>query len=443
MFLRPCLRVCHARQNIAVGEIPPPTSVGPFKKNWTRWAAIPKFRLVLHGELNKKLHTISDSEPEAKPTLVHSGDDSKTAIITSGSVSSHVRDIVLEENLASLDVYKVDMPFPLNVDALQSVIDSHDKTLVIEETQPVIEMQIGDRRTVKGRLSGDVPNEGEITPELVEQILFNALGKTLHERRPNEIKTRRPSLCAGCPHRPGFYLIKQVFPDAIYSGDIGCYTLGINMQAVDTCLCMGSSVGLAGGLNRSAVLDNSVPVVATIGDSTFYHSGIAPLINAVHNKAGFVLVIMDNHTTAMTGGQPTPAGEVLADGSEGKSIDMEGIVRGCGVGFVQTVDPYDYEGTRRALESAKEHTFTNNHGVSVVITRRPCVRSKGVPKFETKFIIGDGCDRCMICIRDLECPAISYSKESKKVVIDDDICFGCGFCTTVCPSQAIQSSGGK
>jgi len=442
VLLRPCLRVCHARQNVGLSPPAPTADVGPFKRNWQRWAAIPRFRLVLHGELNEKIATMRREEPESQPALVHGGSGKRMALVTSGSVSSHVRDVVAsDDRLSGVDVFKVDLPFPANEQALQAIADSYDRTLLIEETYPVLELQIKDRRKVVGRLSGHVPPQGELLPEVVEDLILSAAGEEPRDRTKPEIKPRRPSLCPGCPHRPSFFMIKKVFDHAVYTGDIGCYTLGINMGAVDTCLCMGASVGMAGGFVRVPPSEGETNVVATIGDSTFYHAGVPALINAVHTRAPFVLVIMDNHTTAMTGGQPTPADDFLADGSPATSVDMVRLVKGCGVNLVEVVDPYDHDALESALVNAKSHAFQDGGGVAVVITRRPCVRMPKAQRFTERFEVGEGCDRCMTCIRDLECPAFHYVKEEKRMEINTDLCSGCGFCVKICPAQAITSKG--
>lgn len=442
VLLRPCLRVCHARQNVPLDTPRPPADAGPFKKNWTRWAAIPRYRLVLHGELNEKLETIRREVPEAKPVLVSQGSGRAMALITSGSVSSHVRDVVASDHrLSEVDVYKVDMPFPVEATAVQQIVDTHRKTLFVEETYPVLELQILDRRNVMGRLSGHVPSQGELTPEIVEETILKAIDKQPPVVQSPKTKARRPSLCPGCPHRASFYMMKQIFDGAVFTGDIGCYTLGINMGAVDTCLCMGASVGMAGGLIRSPMNGGETQVVATIGDSTFYHAGVPALINAVHTRAQFVLMVMDNSTTAMTGGQPTPAHDFLADGSPATPISLERVIRGCGVDFTEVVDPYDHDGMQEALQRAKEYAFQENKGVAVIVTRRPCVRSPNVKLPSERFRVGDTCDACMSCFTDLECPAFHFVKKDKKMSIDPDLCAGCGFCVHVCPSKAIERIG--
>jgi indolepyruvate ferredoxin oxidoreductase, alpha subunit len=443
VMVRPCLRVCHARQNVTISHPRTEVNVGPFEKNWTRWAATPKFRLALHGELNQKIGTISSTETFALPKLIAGDSKSSRIVITSGSVSSHVRDIVLSEAQAGgLSVYKLDLPYPANRSALQSLVDSKTETLIVEETYPVIELQIGNRTKVKGRMSGAVPQQGELDPEAVERIMAEFVGDKPKVFDAPNIKARRPSLCAGCPHRPAFFMIKKLFDGAIYAGDIGCYTLGVNLGAVDTCLCMGASIGMACGFAQAAKQGQEGElVVATIGDSTFFHAGVPALINAVHTGANFVLVLMDNNITAMTGGQPTPATALTADGSRAVPIDMDRLIRGCGVEFLETVDPYDYHALENTLKAAKSFSHENKAGVSVVITRRPCIRSRNVTVSKIRFQIGDNCDKCMTCVRDLECPAISFVKQDKNVRIDPDSCVGCGFCVEVCPSKAISVWG--
>ncbi len=440
VLLRPCLRVCHARQSVGLGKVGPVKHVGEFEKNWTRWAATPKFRFKLHAELNEKLKQISLNEQDATPQLIAGPGSAKYSIITSGSVSSHVFDVIGSgERFSEINIYKVNLPFPANTEKLNDIVDSSEKTLFIEETYPVLELQVTDRRKVFGRLSDTVPSQGELTPEIVEDLITGLVDVPKAERIQPDIKPRRPSLCPGCPHRPAFYLSRKVFQDAVYTGDIGCYTLGVNMAAVDTCLCMGASVGMAGGFSRVKTDGSDQRVVATIGDSTFYHSGVPALINAVHTNAPFVLIIMDNNITAMTGGQPTPAVDKLADGAKGTAVDMEKLARGCGVSFVEVVDPYDYENLETTLEKANAFTFTERKGVSVVITRRPCVRMADSPILETRYTVNESCDLCMGCVKDLECPAFEYVKGEKRMRINIDLCAGCGVCVHTCPTSAVQA----
>ncbi len=195
----------------------------------------------------------------------------------------------------------------------------YDQVLVLEETYPVIELQLAGA-PVQGRQNRAVPREGELTPEVLRPILEKFLGLPAapSEARPAGGGTR-PTLCAGCGHRAAFYAIREAFPEGIFPSDIGCYTLGLNLNAVDTCHCMGAGLSQAAGFYRAfADSGEEFPtIVATIGDSTFYHAGIPALLNAVFHRARFILVILDNATTAMTGHQPTPQLGVTAMGEPG------------------------------------------------------------------------------------------------------------------------------
>ncbi len=212
------------------------------------------------------------------------------------------------------------------------------------------------------------------------------------------------------------------------------------MGAVDTCLCMGASVGMAGGLTRAQQETGNARVVATIGDSTFYHAGVPALINAVHTRASFVLVIMDNNITAMTGGQPTPATDALADGAPATPVSLERLVHGCGVDFLEVVDPYDHgaceiswKGPRRTPLTRTEVCQWSLPGVHACEPPRPRslpeVRGRG----RLRFVHG--------CVKDLECPAFQFVKDPKRMVIDEDLCAGCGYCVKTCPSQAVRLKG--
>ncbi len=255
-----------------------------------------------------------------------------------------------------------------------------------------------------------------------------------------ELSVRRPTLCAGCPERAAFFAIKRALPKAIYASDIGCYTLGLNLKAVDTVLDMGAGITLASGFYQAYNQDKKdIPIVATMGDSTFYHSGTASLLNAVYNNARFILVILDNEITAMTGMQPTPGLGITADGSRGRKIPLEELIKGCGVKWIRTIDPYEIKDLIKLLKEARKYTQRHDGGIAVIIARHPCLipYPEGIKERIVEVEITDDCNACMYCIDFFECPALYLNKEKDIVEIDRTFCIDCGVCIAVCPRKAI------
>ncbi|MHC1730186.1 MAG: thiamine pyrophosphate-dependent enzyme [Syntrophobacteraceae bacterium] len=448
VMLRPTTRVCHARQDIELSSISPPANTFPvFEKNPARWAATPKFRLLLHRQLNDKIRQISEDEAFT-PILLNPSSlakAGKVCIVGSGAVLGYLQEILMDNGLFdSVPVYRVMMPYPLSRRFSEDLLARFERILVVEETAPVIEMQFGDRERVFGRRSGEVPSAGELLPETVEDIVrpFLGLPPAVSITAPSS-PGRRPTLCAGCPHRAAFFAIKKAFPKGLYPGDIGCYTLGLNLGAVDTVLCMGASISQAAGFYHSfsGSREDYPPICATIGDSTFFHAGIPALINAVVQGARFVLVIMDNSTTAMTGHQPTPALGITMDGSAAAPrISIPEIARACGVSFVEEADPYEMKNFMELLRSAGNYVHSENGGVAVVISKRPCLMDKSQKGAVSrlKIMVSEKCKGCDFCCKQFECPAIQPQGEKEPVRIDDAMCTGCGVCVSVCPHGALE-----
>jgi len=251
-------------------------------------------------------------------------------------------------------------------------------------------------------------------------------------------------LCAGCPERAAFFAIKKALPKAIYASDIGCYTLGLNLKAVDTVLDMGAGITLASGFYQAYHQDKkNIAIVATMGDSTFYHSGTVSLLNAVYNNARFILVILDNEITAMTGMQPTPGIGITADGSKGRKIPIRELIKGCGVKWIKTIDPYDIKNLVKLLKEAKKYTQRKDGGIAAIIARHPCIiRYPEVCEDNpVKVEITDDCNGCNYCIDFFECPALYINEEKNLVEIDRMFCVDCGVCIDVCPKGAIIPVG--
>ena len=388
----------------------------------------------------------------------------RIGILASGVSALYVKEAV--ETVSDFEelftLFRIGTVYPFPEKAVLSSLRGIDRLIVAEELDPYLEEQvlqlIGKAHLpveVYGKKNGFFPVSGEYNVDLVIDSINSALaafGESLRlshaspavsmEKLP-PLPIRAPTLCAGCMHRTVFYAFKQAAKqfkkeaqtDTIFSGDIGCYTLGnaYPLNMVDTCLCMGAGVSIAGGLFRT---NPKAKHVAFIGDSTFFHSGIPALVNVVYNGADITLAVLDNRTTAMTGHQPHPGIGLTALGSASKAIEIADVVRSCGVEFVRTVNTLEADSLGSCVKTAKE--AMNFKGPSVIVFKGRCA---GITKSDRYYRIkSDDCTGCGFCIKELGCPAISL--DSDKPVINDS-CIGCGLCAQICPSEAICIGGGK
>lgn len=392
VILRPAVRVCHAKQSVACGPVNSSPRPARFEKNPRRWAATPKARYQLHLLLNQKLASIEKEFEtwEANRAMVPDALGGRLAslgIVASGVSYAYLSDLLEPLRLdGQVAVLKIATAFPLPRALVEGFAARCKRLLVLEETDIAVETQIRVARPVWGRLSGHVPAQGELTPEVVEQVVAHAAREAGLDPRPRhlgalreavaslELPVRRPTLCPGCGHRAAFYALRRSFPDALFPGDIGCYTLGLNLGGVDTVHDMGASISMAAGFFHAYAQDGETPpIFATIGDATFFHSGATGLASAVHNGARFVLLVLDNETTGMTGMQPTPEFGTTADGHAGRAVNLEALIRGCGVKYLTTGDPYDLPRFQRVLSDALDHTRTRDGGIAVIVARYACV----------------------------------------------------------------------
>jgi len=310
VIVRPTTRICHSKADVELGPVPAPQTEAVFHRDPRQYVVIPAHTRVLHHRLNEK-------QPRLRERLLpyNTGEiRGRRAVVASGIAASYVREVLPDD--VSLFTVRA---YPLDPEQLHCFCLEHEEVLVIEEGAPVVEEQVRQAAgcvRVFGKRTGHVPAEGELSPTVVRGALAKAGYTDVSPAplRPEEgIPPRPPILCAGCPHRAVFHAMRRVFRDAVFPSDIGCYTLGLQLGAVDTTICMGASITVASGIALTAGGD----VVATIGDSTFLHTGLPGLVNAVYNGAEMVLVILDNRTTAMTGHQPNRRGhaEGLARGA--------------------------------------------------------------------------------------------------------------------------------
>ncbi len=452
VMVRPTTRLCHARQNVTCKKPKALERHARFEKNPSRWAATPQFIYDLHKLLNEKMDKIAEEQTLSSIPFAPLPSRNKRCVITSGVAFAHTYELMEEMGLFNrIDLFQVLLPFPLNKRFIDMIRSDYEEALVVEETYPVIELQLGNGN-VYGRKSGHVPRQGELTPDCIEETLERLLGGAARaQRRPAGVSPgKRPSLCPGCPHRPAFFAIRKTFPGGIFPSDIGCYTLGMNLGAVDTCHCMGACISQGAGFYHSFAQDGEkVPsIVVTIGDSTFFHAGIPGLINAVVQDARFIVVILDNSTTAMTGHQPAPHLGIKADGTPGPAVSIPEIVTACGVRFLRQCDPYDIPAFSSLLEEADRHCRGEHGGIAVIISKRSCPVDKRAagPARLYAVEIDATCNGCQLCLKQFECPAIEWVEADSRTKaagkkgamrINQALCVKCGVCRYVCPKGAI------
>ncbi len=448
IILRSYTRLSHSSGIVKLGKIPEKKlELSEWKRSPLTDVVLPAHARKLKPILLEKLSKISEYFNKAPFNWIEEG-DGDIGVIACGLSYAYAKEAM--ENLGvELPTLKISSPHPLPEKLIEEFVSQLKGVIIVEEVDPVLELHVKALYDVEvyGKLNGYMPMNYEYTIPRVEMGIAKALGVDPSRDyeaildRANTIASkappRPPVLCPGCPHTASFYAIRKVVNEignAALPSDIGCYTLGINkpLECVDITICMGASVGVSNGLAHT--IKN--PIIATIGDSTFIHAGIPALINAVYNNAKFVLVILDNETTGMTGHQPHPGVGVRGCGEVGKAVKIEDIVRGCGVEFVEVVNPYNVDKMIDALKRALK-----NDGVSVIVARRPCAilwtrekRKKGLKI--VPFEVTSDCNLCMECINSFMCPAIVYDGE--KVSIDEALCVGCAVCVKVCPQKAIR-----
>ena len=453
VLVRTTTRVNHVRGVVEFGEIQRGTrkKIVSYEKDPFRFVVVPQVAYNRHKWLLERMKRVEEFSDRCEFNRLESysgGVGGNVLIVTSGVSYGYVKDVVRLLGV-NTKVLKLGMTNPLPRKMLVEALSSADLVMVVEELEPILETEV--KRIAQeeklgckvfGKYEGVFPRVYEYNVDVVARGVARVLGLSYRPRGgrvEHELPSRPPTLCPGCPHRATYFAVKKVFGDkAIYAMDIGCYTLGVQppFKVADLLLCMGSSVGTACGYSK--VFEGSV--VAFIGDSTFFHAGLPPLVNALHNKHRFTLVILDNGTTAMTGHQPHPGLPVDGFGEKAPAVDIVSIVKGVGVGFVRVVDPYNLKETEKVFREAKSYP-----GVSVVVSRRLCSllvdrekRRRGV-KIVPFVVDQDRCERCFLCVKSFGCPAIQLlgDKKERFVSINSVLCDGCGVCAQVCPFKAI------
>jgi len=428
VILRSTTRLSHTRSSVRVGPRVAPPARG-FVNQPAKTVAIPANARRLHPKLAAREAAIA-RYLETSPLTRWEKGDARVGVVTGSTAYLYVKEVAPD-----VSILKLGAAYPLPEATIRAFAESVERLIVVEELEPALEKEIlALGIEVEGKKY--FPRCGELSPELVRAGLA-AAGVIPAAPAPAalaiEPMARPPVLCAGCPHTATFLALRGL--EARVAGDIGCYTLaaGEPLRSIDTTVCMGASVGNAIGM---AAAGETKPIVAAIGDSTFLHAGIPPLIDAVYNKANIAVVILDNGITAMTGGQQHPGTGRTLRGEKTHKVDYEALCRAVGVKWVRRVDPYQIGWLYQTLREAIAF-----EGVAVVIAERPCVLDPVKIKGSPMAVALEKCVACQSCMN-LGCPAILWSDEThegrRKVKIDPGACIGCALCAQVCPSDCIQ-----
>ncbi len=441
VMMRPVMRVCHAREIIEMdAETNFTPNHGEFKREVSRWAGVPRdgrlgqgYDVLARVEKIKQFNWDNLLKPEFDKC---SGQ--KLLILTSGTGYAFANETLSDLGLKA-DVVKIKMPYPLPEKLIIEQFEKYEQVLVIEEPYPCVEEQLSHPK-IHGKLTGTMHLIDEMKKEHILKAFLSMgfyNGANIYEVPKIDlgfdVPARPPALCPGCPHRDIYYAIMKVFKKkkSIYPSDIGCYTLALSQGAIDSILCMGASVSMASGFSLA---DPTKTVVATIGDGTFFHSGIPPLLNAVYQNHRFILVILDNSTIAMTGRQGTPE-------RFHQAIDISKIVEGMGIKCYEHTYSHEMQDNIDFMKGIKEVFDSPTHeGPLVVRVKQFCIldnERKGdwIPDIYAT-VDPELCVACDQCTTVYKCPPMAYNAEGK-IEIDPFLCAGCGGCLDIiCPTDA-------
>lgn len=415
VILRITTRTAHSQSFVEQNERTEPERK-PFVKDINKYVMMPAMAKIRHLAVEKRENALAaDVENSELNTIEYRS--RKLGIICAGAVYQYVKEAT------DASIFKLGMVYPLPFGKIREFAANVDELMVVEELEPFFENQLkANGIACHGKeLLG---KQGEFSTAYLRTKLYGESSVSA----PVSVPGRPPVMCPGCPHRGVFYILKK--HNITVSGDIGCYTLGAlpPLNAVDTCVCMGASVGMAHGFDKAGAPE-SKKMVAVIGDSTFIHSGITGLIDAVYNKGRSTVLILDNSITGMTGHQDNPSTGKTIKGEPVEKLDLEALVRACGVKNVSIVDAYDLAAVEQAIlrETAREE-------VSVIIARRACaLLDKNYPP--AFYIDPNKCVKCKSCLR-IGCSAIENI--DNVIRINKELCVGCGVCKQLCKFDAIK-----
>ena len=460
VLFRTTTRLNHGRGEVILGEISNLNREYSFDWDRSRWVCLPSHSRVLRVRLLERLEEISefaDQFPFNNLTIAKEKVKGvKYGFVAAGVPYAHLIDALNHYNLKDkVSILKLGLVYPPPKNLIKEFFKNVDEVLVIEELEPFLE-NILKQIAYDERISNEVmihgkdyfPQNGEFPAELYFDVIARFMDLEYEKHSVPEdmiiIPPRLPILCPGCSHRATFYALKKVEKKMktkfVNSSDIGCYTLAVYkpLEGIDIQVCMGGSIGFANGISKIQPTEN--PVLAILGDSTFFHSGIPALINAVYNQNNLLVVILDNRSTSMTGFQDNPGTGIKITKEPGTRVILEDLVKGCGVKpeniWVEDSNdiPIMIEKLEQAVEAKGVRVFISRHICSLLETNQ--YRKQGI-RPPTIKVDPDKCIGCLICVNQFGCPAIMFDEESKKTYIDQSTCRGCEVCVEVCPHNAI------
>ena len=421
VILRLSTRISHSQSVVDIKEAKE-NILKEYDQNSNKYIVAPavaKKRRVVAEDRLRRLEEFADTTKLNKVEYK----DLDIGIITSGIAYQHSKEVC-----PNASFLKLGLSYPLPKNKIIEFVEKCKKVYVIEELEPIFEEKIKSwGLNVIGK--DLIPTIGELSPEIIRKALLNETIEEIQTDLTKNIPNRPPILCPGCHHRGVFYVLKKL--KLHVSGDIGCYTLAAfpPLNAMDTSICMGASIGMAFGFEKARGKDFSKKSVAVIGDSTFVHSGITALIDVVYNKGNTTVIILDNSITGMTGHQENPATGYTLRGESTVAIDFKSLAEVIGIKRVQTVDAYDIVNLERIIKEEIQA-----EGPSVIITKRPCILLKRENMVNKPLKI-DGCIGCRVCMN-IGCPAIGFKEN--KAEINKELCVGCELCTKICNIGAIK-----
>jgi len=418
VLLRLTTRISHSKGLVHLTQRKSHTPVG-YTKEFSRRVLLPLNARKRHEFVEERLKKLKEFSEKFEYNWIEDG-DSAVGVVTSGVAYNYVKEV-----FPTAKVLKLSMSYPFPSDLAREFLVGLKRIYIVEENDPFIEEHI---RALGFNVIGKerIPLVGELDASKVAQSL--GLAKRDDKRSVDHIPSRPPVLCPGCPHTGVFYVLSKL--KLVTTGDIGCYTLGglPPLNSIDTCVSMGSGIGNALGLEKALGESMAKRLVAVLGDSTFFHTGIPPLIDILYNKGMTTVLILDNRTTAMTGHQHHPGTGKTLMGESTSVVDLVKLCKGLGIRHTYLVDPYDLKETERIIKREVQR-----QAPSVVIARRECVllTKRRAPPLS---IDPQKCTGCRLCLR-LGCPAITVSE--KQANIEELLCTACGLCAQICPQDAI------